>query len=213
MSTTATQAASQRLATQAILFDLDGVLVKSEEAWFFAVEESGRRFRNGRAISREEFLPTFGQGTSADVKVFRLSCTPAQLDAFYVDEFLRHLDAVWVNPDAKPLCEDLAARGIKRALVTNSVGPIAEALLRRAGLLELFPVLATADRVTHAKPAPDLLQLALRELGVTAGEAAMVGDSRYDRDAAKAAGVRFIGLKIDGDRRVESLSELINAAP
>ncbi|MBL8957171.1 MAG: HAD family phosphatase, partial [Myxococcaceae bacterium] len=148
---------------RAVLFDLDGVLVKSHEAWFRAVEESGRRFR-GRAITREEFDPTFGQGTAADVQVFGLSCTPAQLDAFYVEEFVKHLATVWVNPDAADVMARLEARGIARALVTNSVGPIARALLAHGGL-EL-PVLATADRVPYAKPAPDLVLLACRELGV-----------------------------------------------
>jgi len=190
---------------RAILFDLDGVLVKSHEAWFRTVEEAGRRFR-GRPITRDEFDPTFGQGTAADVGVFGLSCTPAELDAFYVEDFPRHLDTVWVNPDAADVLARLEARGIMRALVTNSVAPIARALLQH-GRLDIA-VLATADRVEHAKPAPDLVLLACRELGVPPADAALVGDSRYDREAARAAGAWFIGLGIDGDRRIERLGEL-----
>lgn len=195
---------------RAVLFDLDGVLVKSEDAWFLAVEEAGRRFR-GRAITREEFAPTFGQGTKADIRVFGLDVTAAALDAFYVEEFLRHLPSVWVNPDARPLLEALAARGLGRALVTNSVGVVADALLRRGVLEQLMPVRATSDRVSRAKPAPDLVELALKEVGVAAHEAVMVGDSRFDREAAKAAGVRFFGLGLDGDVRLEALSEVVAA--
>lgn len=51
---------------EAVLFDMDGVLVKSEEAWFRTVEAAGVRFR-GRPVTRAEFGPTFGQGTAADV--------------------------------------------------------------------------------------------------------------------------------------------------
>ncbi len=187
---------------RAVLFDLDGVLVKSGEAWFRTVEEAGRRFR-GRAITRAEFEPTFGQGTAADVPVFGLECTVDELDAFYVDEFVRHLSSVWVNPDAAALLDRLESQGIARALVTNSVEPIARALLDH-GKLSL-QVLATADRVANAKPAPDLVQLACRELCVQPADAVMVGDSRYDREAARAAGVWFIGLGLDGDERVERL--------
>ncbi|MBL8939307.1 MAG: haloacid dehalogenase, partial [Archangium sp.] len=61
---------------RAVLFDMDGVLVRSEEVWFRVVEAAGVRFRN-RAITREEFFPTFGQGTAADIPVFGLSCTVA----------------------------------------------------------------------------------------------------------------------------------------
>lgn len=183
--------------------------MKSEEAWFRAVEESGRRFRGGRAITRAEFAPTFGQGTAADVSVFGLSCTPAELDAFYVVEFLRHVPSVWVNPDAAPVLRELERRGLGRGLVTNSVGPIADALLAHGGLSPLLPVRATADRVQHAKPAPDLVLLACRELGVAPQETVLVGDSRYDREAARAAGAGFVGLGIDGERRIERLSELL----
>lgn len=190
-----------------MLFDLDGVLVKSEEAWFRAVEESGRRFR-GRPVSREEFAPTFGQGTAADVSVFGLGCTPAELDAFYIEEFLKHVPTVWVNPDAAGLLAALRTRGLGRALVTNSVGRIADALLAHGGLAELITVRATSDRVKLAKPAPDLVLLACDELGVSPAEAVLVGDSRYDREAAGAAGVRFVGLGIDGDERLERLGEL-----
>ena len=192
---------------RAVLFDLDGVLVKSEEAWFRAVEESGRRFR-GRPVTREEFAPTFGQGTAADVAVFGLGCTPAELDAFYIEEFLKHVPTVWVNPDAAGLLRSLEGRGLQRALVTNSVGRIADALLQHGGLSELITVRATSDRVKLAKPAPDLVLLACRELGVSPADAVMVGDSRYDREAAGAAGVRFVGLGIDGDARIERLGEL-----
>ncbi len=186
---------------------MDGVLVKSEEVWFKVCEAAGVKFR-GKALSREEFFPTFGQGTAADIPVFGLACTVAQLDAFYVSEFVRHLEAMWVNPEARPLLDVLAAKGVKLALVTNTVGPLASEILARAKLSGLFGSLATADRVVHAKPSPELVQLACRELQVEPSEAWMVGDSRFDRAAAQSAGVFFVGLGIDGDRRIERLAEL-----
>ncbi|MBL8918822.1 MAG: HAD-IA family hydrolase [Myxococcaceae bacterium] len=192
---------------RAVLFDMDGVLVRSEEVWFKVVEAAGVRFR-GRPVTREEFFPTFGQGTATDIPVFGFSCTVPELDAFYVREFVKHLAAIWVNPEARPLAEQLHARGVRVGVVTNTVAPLTAEILRHARLDELFEVRATADRVEHAKPAPDLVLLALRELGVDASEAVMVGDSRFDREAARAASVPFIGLKLDGDARVERLGDL-----
>jgi phosphoglycolate phosphatase/AHBA synthesis associated protein len=192
----------------AVLFDMDGVLVRSEEAWLRVLEDAGRRFR-GSPVTREEFAPTFGQGTAADVSVFGLRCTPAELDAFYVEHLPRYAGEVWVNPDARELLETLAARGLRRAVVTNSVSPLARALLGAAHLLEFFEVLACADLVANSKPAPDLVLYALGRLGVAPGSAVMVGDSRFDRGAAQAAGVRFVGLGLDGDARIERLGELL----
>ena len=87
---------------KAVLFDMDGVLVKSDEVWFRVVEAAGTRFR-GLPITRDEFMPTFGQGTAADIPYFGLRCSVFELDAFYAAQFVNHLDAVWVNPDAR-LC-------------------------------------------------------------------------------------------------------------
>src|SRR5438105_1920850 len=140
---------------EAVLFDLDGVLVESKEAWFLAVAEAGARFR-GRPVTRAEFDPTFGQGTEADIPLFGFDCTVAQLDRFYEQAFVRHLDAVQVEPSAAPVLAELKARGLKLAVVTNSVGVVAHATLKHAGLFERFDALATADRVAKSKPAPDL---------------------------------------------------------
>ena len=192
---------------EAVLFDLDGVLVDSKEAWYLAVAEAGVRFR-GRPVTRAEFEPTFGQGTEADIPLFGFDCTTAQLDRFYEEEFVRQLHAVRVDASALGILEGLKAQGLKLAVVTNSVGIIARATLEHAKLLPLFDSLATADRVPSSKPAPDLPLLALHELKVKAEHACMVGDSRFDREAAAAAKVRFIGLRIAGDRRIDRLVEL-----
>ena len=194
---------------KAVLFDMDGVLVKSAEVWFRVVEAAGSRFR-GRPITRQEFTPTFGQGTAADIPYFGLTCTVFELDAFYVAQFVNHLDAVWVNPDARSVLETLAARGVRRALVTNTVGPLASAIIERAELTPWLETHATADRVAEAKPAPDLVLLACRELGVAPEEAVMVGDSRFDRLAAERAGVPFAGFGgLEGQFTLKSLRDLL----
>jgi HAD superfamily hydrolase (TIGR01509 family) len=196
---------------RAVLFDLDGVLVRSGEVWFRVVEEAGARFR-GRPVTREEFAPTFGQGTAADVAVFGLGCTPAELDRFYVQRFPAHADGVWVDPDAAPVLRALRQRGLQTGLVTNTVSELAAHILSAAGLQELLDAVCCADQVPFAKPAPDLVHRALSELGRAPGEAWLVGDSRYDRLAAAAAGVFFVGYRLPGDARVEQLGAIATLA-
>ena len=197
---------------RAVLFDLDGVLVRSAETWFRVLEGAGQRFR-GRPVTREEFAPTFGQGTAADVRVFGFHCSVAELDAFYHQHFARCADSMWVNPEAAPLLAELERRGLLLALVTNSVTPLAEEILALARLRGFFQVVACADQVARAKPAPDMVLHACARLGVAPGDAWMVGDSRYDRGAAESAGVAFVGLGIDGAARIERLSELTALLP
>lgn len=198
---------STRAAPKAMLFDMDGVLIRSEEIWFRVLEEAGRRFR-GTPVTREEFLPTFGQGTAADLSVFGFRCSVQTLDRFYVENFGEHLEGVWVNPEAAPLLDALAADGILCGVVTNTVLPLAEQVLQKADLRRRVRSVSCADLVEKAKPAPDLVHHALAALGVAAHDAWMVGDSRYDREAARAAGVHFVGFGIDGDERVDTLAQL-----
>ena len=183
------------------------MLLRSEEVWFRLVEEAGRRYR-GTPITRKEFGPTFGQGTEADVKGFRLACTAAQLDRYYAENFHRYVGDVWVDPEARPVLETLAKRKVRRAVVTNTTTSLAGSLMARAELLELVEMVACADQVAKAKPEPDVVLHALRGMGLQPREAWMVGDSRFDKMAAEAAGVRYIGLRMDGDARIESLSQL-----
>lgn len=193
-----------------ILFDMDGVLIESTETWFRAVEEAGRTFR-GRPVTREEFLPTFGQGAEGDVEVFGLACTPEALDAFYLAYFLEHAAAsLHVDPAAATVLRALKERGIRRSVVTNTMATLAAHLLREAGLWDLFDAVVCADEVPNAKPAPDPLLEGCRRLSLSTSEVWMIGDSRFDAEAAAAAGVWFVGLRREGDVRIEELGALID---
>lgn len=193
---------------KAVLFDMDGVLLKSEEAWFRTLELAGETFR-GHPVTREEFAPTFGQGTEADARTFKLNISPDELNRFYVEHFPRFAaESTWVNPEAAETLRTLRARGLRTGLVTNSVTPIARALLAPPGLLELLDALACSDEAA-SKPAPDLVLLACRKLSVSPGETWFVGDSRFDEGAATAAGSHFVAYGWGNARRVDSLSALL----
>lgn len=195
-----------------ILFDLDGVLVSSKAAWFSLMQEVGVTFR-GRPISWEEFEPTFGQSTSADVETFGLGVTPEELDLHYASHFGRHLSRLDVDPAAAPLLAALRDRGMKLGVVTNTVTPLAIEILTAAGLSAFASVVLGPGEGRRGKPAKDLLVAALSALRAKPEEALLVGDSVYDRGAAAASGVRFIGLGIDGDERIERLSDLLGVLP
>jgi phosphoglycolate phosphatase/AHBA synthesis associated protein len=192
---------------KAVLFDMDGVLVHSGEAWFRLMEECGRVFR-GRPITRAEFAPTFGQSTREDVEVFGLGCTVEELDRFYAENFRRYATEVLVHPETRQVLASLRQRGLALAVVTNTVTPLAEDILGSTGLRALVDAVACADQVPRAKPAPDLVHHALAALLCEPSQACLVGDSRFDREAARAAGVRFIGFGIDGDPRIDRLVAL-----
>lgn len=193
----------------AVLFDLDGVLIDSREAWFRLLNDATAHFGHP-GIERAGFDARFGQGVQADAADFFGGMDPATLSAWFDAHFLDHAARVSVEPDAAAVLRALAQRRVATAIVTNSTSALAREIARGAGL-EVDALVGGSD-VARPKPAPDALLLACERLGAPPGQAWMVGDSRYDRDAAHAAGVPFVGYRCDGQRRIERLGELLSLA-
>jgi len=190
---------------RAVLWDLDGVLVDSYEVWFHLLNHTARAF-GAAEISRATFEASWGQGIEADVERFFPKRTIAEVEAFYHAHFMDHAAHLRVDPAAGHVTRELRAHGLAQALVTNTPGPLAQDILRHAGLA-LDAVVGGTD-VARGKPAPDMVLEACKRLAVTPGEALVVGDSRFDRQAAAAARVRFVGLRLAGDVRIERLEQL-----
>jgi HAD superfamily hydrolase (TIGR01509 family) len=181
------------------------VLVDSYEVWFHVLNHGTREFGTP-PVTRDVFAAGWGQGIERDVERFFPERSVAEVEDFYHANFMSHAAHMRIDPDAGRVIARLRSAGLGQALITNTPGPLAKEILRHARL-ELDAVVGGTD-VPAGKPAPDMVLEACRRLGVTPRAAVVVGDSRYDRDAAAAAAVCFVGLRIDGDARIERLSEL-----
>lgn len=191
---------------KAILFDLDGVLVDSYEAWFDLVNDAASHFGTPR-VTRDEFHRGWGQGVDADAG-FYPGRTAQEVEAFYLANFRRHTHRIQVNADAGAVFSKLRGRGLKLAVITNTPAPMARDVLA-AAKLEPDALVGGTD-VPRSKPAPDMVLRACELLGVERARAAVVGDSRYDKEAAGAAGVRFVGYGIQGDPTLSTLSQILS---
>ncbi len=192
--------------TLAVLFDLDGVLVDTFDVWHAVMNDvaAGNVYP---PISRRRFTAAWGQGVDADVATFFPRTSVEELEALYDATFPAHLEHLRVMPGATPLFATLRERGHPLAVITNTPSPLARELLRRAGLAP--DALVGGTDVPRPKPAPDMVLRALELLAARPTDAVVVGDSAYDRDAATAAGVPFIGFRYDGGQaRIEDLARL-----
>lgn len=191
---------------RAVLFDLDGVLVESHEVWFEVMRSIARKFGYSE-ISAEQMRRAWGQGIAEDVRMFYPGLTVEELEREYnlmFPEQVRHLK---VEPDGPAALAQLRCYGIRVAVVTNSPTEVARAMLEQA---RIDPdVLVCGSEVCEPKPAPDGILTALARFRIAAAEALFVGDTNFDREAARRAGIRFAGYRIDGDVRIESLSEIV----
>jgi HAD superfamily hydrolase (TIGR01509 family) len=203
----------ERFDVRAVLFDLDGVLVDSYQVWFHLLNGAASEL-GYPPISPEDFRLCWGQGIEADVEKFFPRHSIAEIEIYYGDHFCDHLEYLGVDPEVPGVFETLRKRSLRTAVITNTPAPVAWDVVNRTGATP--DLLIGGTDVPRPKPAPDMVLRACELLELPAGEALVVGDSHYDREAARAAGTLFAGLGIEGDVRLDRLVDVLrvtDAAP
>ncbi len=197
---------------RAVLFDMDGVLVFSEDAWFAVYNRTLVHF--GRApVSRAEFDSIYGNGATADRDGYMPDRSVEEIEATYAGLFEDHLGEIRPNTEAIGVLAQLRRRGIRTAVATNTTAPLARRILDLHGLLPLLDATASGSEAGAGKPDPGVVRLAAERIGTPLPECLFVGDSRFDEQAAVAAPVRFVGLGHGAGERIENLRELLDLVP
>jgi HAD superfamily hydrolase (TIGR01509 family) len=185
---------------QALLFDVDGTLVDSNEAHVEAWVECFHE--RGHEISPARVRPEIGLGGEQLVHAI-LGRDAPKLDVEQLpkreSEVFRRIAKerrLQLLPGAKRLLETVRARGLRSALASSSREEQIDALFASVGfdLRRLADVTSNASDVAHAKPEPDLLHAAAGKLGVALEHCVYVGDSPHDLLAAELAGMPSIGV-------------------
>jgi HAD superfamily hydrolase (TIGR01509 family) len=180
----------------AVVFDLDGVLLASEEVWD-AVRERYVRERGGRY---DEDVQRAMMGMSAPEwsrYLHEEAGVPDEPDAINRDVVERMLVAYRRNLPLLPGAVDAVRRtgeAFALALASSSNREVFEAVLELAGIAECFHVTVSSEEVAHGKPAPDVYLEAARRLGVPAERCAAVEDSHAGVRSATSAGMRVIAI-------------------
>jgi len=172
---------------KAVLFDLDGTLTDTLPLVIAAVNAALTPVwgaPRAPAEIRHLFGPPEGQLIAAQAPD-----DPQAVERFYRYYRANHQRAARVYPGVRPMLTTLVESGRLLALVTNKGRRSAMITLEAFGLRRFFRAIVDGDEVASPKPDPEGIRLALRRLGVGAGDAAYVGDMASDLAAARAAGV------------------------
>lgn len=194
---------------RAVLFDLDGVLVDSYQVWFHLMNGATRDL-GYPPISPEVFEPCWGQGIEADVEKFFHRHSIAEIETYYGDHFCDHLEHLAVVPEVPRVFDTLRERSLRTAVITNTPAAVAWDVVNRTGGRP--DLLVGGTDVPLPKPAPDMVLRACELLEVRPAESLVVGDSRFDREAARASGTFFAGMGIEGDVRLDRLTDVLDVA-
>jgi len=209
---------------EAIVFDLDGILIDSEHVWDevrqeLADERGGRWNENA---SRDMMGMSSIEWSRYMRDVVGLNEEPEAISAEVVrrleDRYRRELPLI---PGAEQAVERLAARW-PLALASSSNRELIDLVLAAGGIAPLFRATVSSEEVAAGKPAPDVYLEAARRLGVEPGACTAVEDSHNGIRAAKAAGMRCLAIPntrfppgdavAEADLVLGSLDELTEAA-
>jgi HAD superfamily hydrolase (TIGR01509 family) len=182
---------------EAVVFDNDGLLLDTEQAWTRAevtlFERHGAQFT---AVHKRDLI-----GSShlvAAAKLERMLAQPgnglalmAELDELVMAEVLHDVEP---RPGAVDLVEALLSAGTPIALATNSPRAFCERALHTAGMDGRFGVIVAGDEVANAKPAPDIYLEACLQLGAQPARSVALEDSPTGTEAASAAGMTVVGV-------------------
>ena len=185
---------------KAVIFDLDGVIVSTDEYHFRAWKRLadslgipfGRESNNRiRGVSRMESLEIV-----LEKSVQRYSLEEkremAERKNTYYRELLRGVSPSEVLPGAVDMIKALKERSVKIAIGSSSKN--ARAILRAVGLEDEFDAIADGSHVTRSKPDPEVFRLAAQRMGVPSEQCLVVEDADAGVEAALAAGMSVLAV-------------------
>ena len=183
---------------EAVLFDLDGTLVDTVATRITAWEEA--LAEAGMPTSRDQLAPLIGlDGKRLAREIAALVDKP--IDEARAEEIDKRSGEIYERlnssprplPGVKDLVDAIERRGIKWAIATSSRKEQVRTSVASLGL-SAEPTIVDASHVKNAKPEPDLLLLAAKEVGVEPARCWYIGDSTWDMVSAVAAGMLAIGV-------------------
>jgi HAD superfamily hydrolase (TIGR01509 family) len=198
---------------EAILFDLDGLIVDSEPhslaSWQAVLARRGAQFDQPTidSILGLRLVET----ARLAIRLFDLNDEPAALAQEKTDYQITHLDGnVQPLPGLIDLLDLIDQRGLQKSIASSGTRAYVQAVLAATHLSDRFDTVVTGDDVIHGKPAPDVFLAAAQALHVAPENCLVLEDAPAGVQAAKAAHMLCFAVPNDFTRSLDlSLADAI----
>jgi len=184
------------------LLDVDGTLVLSNDAhaqaWVEAFGAYGydvpfEKVRPLVGMGGDKVIPRLAPGLSDEEGVGKK--VAGKRKELVLDKFGPALQPA---NGSRPFVEHAQQEGLKLVVASSASAQELELLLKVARVDDLLPERTTKDDAAQSKPAPDIVEVALKKTGLPAGDVIMIGDTPYDIEAAEKIGVRTVAVRCGG---------------
>ncbi len=184
-----------------VMIDVDGTLVDSNDAhatsWVEALAQHGytvpfETIRRAIGMGGDNLLPSVVGLDKDSPDGQRISKTR---DKIFMEQYLPKLAPF---PKVREMVQRMQDAGLKLAIASSSSPEQLDALLKIARVDDLIETHVSSGEAKNSKPDPDIIQVALKKLGMKAHEAVMLGDTPYDIVSASKAGAATIALRSGG---------------
>jgi beta-phosphoglucomutase len=185
---------------KAVLFDLDGVIVSTDEyhfeAWKRLAEAEGIPFSREdnerlRGVSRMESLEIILEKASCEYSDEEKEAMATRKNDIY-RELLRNLSPSDILPGVAEVLDGLRTRKVKMAIGSSSKN--AQPILKAIGLNDAFDVIVDGTHIQRSKPDPQVFSMAGEQLGIPAEQCLVVEDADAGVDAGLAAGMPVLAV-------------------
>lgn len=185
-------------SVRAVLWDVDGTLVDSQEmhweSWHAALRDAGV------GITREQFLETFGWRNDAILRhLLDPDMTPQDVadiagakEAAYRAAVRAH--GIDLLPGARELLGDLDDNGWRQVIASSAPRANLDTILDVTGTAHLFTAVVSAEDVVHGKPDPEIFLTAAERAGSRPGSCVVVEDAPAGVEGARRAGIACVGV-------------------
>jgi beta-phosphoglucomutase len=201
--------------SRAVLWDLDGTLVDSEEFHWLSWRDTLRA--EGVDLTYEQFLASFGQRNDRILATWLPAMDPERARRIGDDkeaEYRRLVEAHGLQPlpGARAWLVALREAGWKQSIASSAPGQNVITMLRVLGLESHLDAIVSAEDVTIGKPDPQVFLKAAEKLATAPGRCIVVEDAAAGVEGGRRGGMRTIGVTrngtLDADLVVQSLEQL-----
>lgn len=184
------------MAIQVVIFDLDGTLVDSSIDICYAINYALEGL-NVPAVTVPMTISLIGEGiTRLFEKIIEVHHIPSDKEPLiirFLDHYSAHLaDNTTVYPGVMDTLD--ALNGCPKVVISNKREDFSATLLELLGMRKYFDLIVGSDTTPEKKPSPVPIRYVLSRFGIRPEEAVIIGDSTFDIEAGKAAGIRTIAV-------------------